>query len=221
MGRTKQSILSGISSAEIKHTKKVDNNTVRIEYTDGKVAIRLHDTNVIVQNPDGSFVLNSGGWRTSTTKDRINKYSPYRVWQEKGIWYVNGSMFYDGITLKGDAIVSGKKTANIKEVKAVKKSISSFVALITEENLPVPSSGDCWYCLMKDSEGKTIGGVDHLQSHIEDGYVHGSLLVNAMRAKGYRDEQISLHYGMKWTDTFKRAVRSYLQKALIGNIAVK
>ena len=221
MSRTKASLLQGVSISEVVHTSKVDNNTMRIVYKDGRVAIRLHDTNVVITYPDGSIVLNSGGWRTSTTKDRINKFSPYRVHQSKGIWYVLGSAFYDGIILQGQSILSGSQEPNLKEVAKLKQSISKFVALITEDNLPVPSSGDCWYCSMRDKDGKGIGGVDHLQSHIDEGYVHGSLLVNAMRAKGYSDIQIRVHYSSKYPDSFKRAVRTYLQKALIPTIAVK
>jgi hypothetical protein len=42
--------------------------------------------------------LNSGGWRTSTTKDRINKYSPVKVYQRKYEWYLqDGTEFEDNI----------------------------------------------------------------------------------------------------------------------------
>jgi len=58
-------------------TRKVGNNTyAEIEY-DNSVSIRLHGTTVVRFYPSGIVKLNSGGWHTSTTKDRINKYSPF------------------------------------------------------------------------------------------------------------------------------------------------
>jgi hypothetical protein len=60
-------------------TPKVGNTTdAEIEY-DNSVSIRLHGTAVVRFYPNGLVKLNSGGWRTSTTKDRINKYSPVKV----------------------------------------------------------------------------------------------------------------------------------------------
>jgi hypothetical protein len=52
-------------------------------------AVRLHDTDVVTLHPDGSQTLNSGGWRTVTTKDRINAYSIAGVWSERGEWKVS------------------------------------------------------------------------------------------------------------------------------------
>jgi hypothetical protein len=70
-------------------SRKIDNNTRGyIEY-DNSVSIELHSTKVVVLYPNGLVKLASGGWQTVTTKDRMNKYSPVRVTQRKGEWYVN------------------------------------------------------------------------------------------------------------------------------------
>lgn len=50
-------------------------------------AVRLHNTDVVTLHPDGSYTLNSGGWRTVTTKDRINRYAPGNVFQSNGEWF--------------------------------------------------------------------------------------------------------------------------------------
>lgn len=80
--------------------RKVGNNTyATIEY-DNSVSIELHGTKVVVFYPNGLVKLNSGGWRTSTTKDRINKYSPVRVYQEKYQWFLSdGTPFEDNMVL--------------------------------------------------------------------------------------------------------------------------
>ena len=73
----------GVTGAE-----RVGNNTAKITYDDGSVAYRLHKTDVITNNPDGTVTLDTGGWATSTTKDRMNTYLPegYGVSQKQGVW---------------------------------------------------------------------------------------------------------------------------------------
>jgi hypothetical protein len=69
--------------------RKVGNNTYAYIEHDGSVAIELHGTKVVVIYPNGLYKLNSGGYRTSTTKKRINQYSPVKVYQKNYTWYVN------------------------------------------------------------------------------------------------------------------------------------
>ena len=62
-----------------------------IDQYDGNIHIRYQDTDVVIFKADGTIVLNSGGWRTATTKSRINAainaYGWY-LYQEKGEWYI-------------------------------------------------------------------------------------------------------------------------------------
>lgn len=79
-------------------SRKVGNNTyATIEY-DKSVAIRLHGTTVVRFYPNGLVKLNSGGYHTSTTKKRINKYSPVSVYQKNFEWFLSdGTPFEDNI----------------------------------------------------------------------------------------------------------------------------
>jgi len=78
--------------------RKVGNNTYAEIESDNSVSVRLHGTAVVRFYPNGLVKLNSGGWRTSTTKNRINKYSPVKVYQKKYEWYLqNGAEFEDNI----------------------------------------------------------------------------------------------------------------------------
>lgn len=80
--------------------RKVGNNTYAEILPDGSVGIMLHSTYVVKIHPDNSATLNTGGWYTSTTKDRINQYSPVRVYQRKGEWYLDdGTPYEDGVTV--------------------------------------------------------------------------------------------------------------------------
>jgi hypothetical protein len=53
------------------------------------VVVRYHGHAIVILHPDNSTTLADCGWRTSTTKERLNLFAPYgvRVWQEKGVWY--------------------------------------------------------------------------------------------------------------------------------------
>ena len=78
--------------------RKIGNNTYAyIEY-DGRVSIELHGTKVVVFSPNGLVKLNSGGYRTHTTKKRINQYSPVKVYQKNFEWFLSdGTPFEDNI----------------------------------------------------------------------------------------------------------------------------
>jgi hypothetical protein len=84
--------------------RKLANNTYLIRLTTQKrlknglygepkpcFAIRLHNTDIIKFFPDGTIELNSSGWRTATTKNRMNKYLPAEidVFQKDFNWFVN------------------------------------------------------------------------------------------------------------------------------------
>jgi hypothetical protein len=92
------------ASATIKNreSKKVGNNTYLVRISPETIGVRLHNTIVVKIHKDGTYTLNSGGWRTVTTKDRINSYCPVRVSQNKYDWYVGDENvpFYDGIVVK-------------------------------------------------------------------------------------------------------------------------
>lgn len=85
--------------------RKIGNNTYKIETADG-YKIRLHDTDIIEVVGD-KMILNSGGWQTHTTKERINKYikSGYRITQKQFNWFLNNTIdntitpFADGIEI--------------------------------------------------------------------------------------------------------------------------
>lgn len=85
---------------------RLDNNTVLYKKPDDSFAVRLHNTEVVTIYPDGSYRLDSGGYRTVTTKDRINRYGPVRVYAERGVWY-----FGRGVLFRDDVIVTAADQA--------------------------------------------------------------------------------------------------------------
>lgn len=72
---------------------RIGNNTY-LEYHTGhgtamteNITVRLHHTHVVTFWPSGRITLHTGGYRTVTTKDRINKFIAGRVHQDQGKWY--------------------------------------------------------------------------------------------------------------------------------------
>lgn len=65
--------------------------------TDGKT-IWLH-SNKIAEKIDGSLWINSCGWLTNTTKERLNGLEGVNITQMKGVWYLNG-VKWDGNLIK-------------------------------------------------------------------------------------------------------------------------
>jgi len=172
--------------------KPVANNTRIIKRGDC-VAIKLHDTDVVTFAPSGAIILNTGGWKTVTTKDRINSFSPYKVYSDRGTWFAHiGEKrvpFADGVTIYPTGTVKGAGRADIpkrehKTRKAAAAYARAFIDALYAGKVPAPSGGDCWGCCMRDSAGKTVMGSDHVREHLREKYYVPSLLVNAMQAFG-------------------------------------
>lgn len=68
---------------------KLSHNVYLEPRADDCIAVKYHATDIIVYHPDGKIELHCGGWFTRTTKQNISAYSPFAVWQDKGVWYVN------------------------------------------------------------------------------------------------------------------------------------
>jgi hypothetical protein len=81
----------------------------------GTTYVRYHKTVIAMRDNRGKITLDSGGWKTATTKTRMNQAlrvwgTGYYVHQVKHVWYVgvhkgNGvhariCEYYDGVTLQ-------------------------------------------------------------------------------------------------------------------------
>ena len=87
-----------------KQAKRTGETATTIERLDSTtIGIRYHNTIVVRIHADGSYTLDNGGWATSTTKKRINKYAPVQIWQEQFAWYLDldGQVipFENGLTI--------------------------------------------------------------------------------------------------------------------------
>jgi hypothetical protein len=73
-------------------TPRLGNNTHLHAVGADDYAVQYHSTYVVTIHRDGTYTLNTGGWDTVTTKDRIRGYSPARVSSEGGelhVWHAS------------------------------------------------------------------------------------------------------------------------------------
>ena len=75
-------------------THTIGKVATRVQKGDGITRVTYHSTDVVTVYPNGKIVLDSGGWRTNTTKLRMNQASQelglgFNVWQRLGNWYVD------------------------------------------------------------------------------------------------------------------------------------
>jgi hypothetical protein len=177
-----------------KADRPLENNTRLQRRNCNDIAVKYHDTDIVTFRSDGSIVVNSGGWRTSTTKERINRYAGLHISQYKSIWYVtakllfadNGRIEADGSLLGFEDYSPSVDSERNKLFKRIKVYCAAYIKKLQEGEVPAPSSGDCWYCSMTvESTGLPLGDKqsDHILAHMDEGYYVPSLLVNATKNK--------------------------------------
>lgn len=79
---------------------KLDNNTYLYKEplgpTEDYYTVQFHRTAILRFLPSGLVILAHGGFMSSTTKERLSRLSPYAVSQQKGVWYIGDTEFFDG-----------------------------------------------------------------------------------------------------------------------------
>lgn len=125
------------------YSRTIANNTSLIRQNEETIAIRLHATDIITLRRDGSISFSSGGWRTPTTSNRLNRVQGFFKWSERmpdpnpaygpdSIWVISKRdgwqgdspvyIFHDGITFaangKADGELFDEKLAENKAKRA-------------------------------------------------------------------------------------------------------
>jgi len=223
---TKREMMEGV---EAKEAKIIANNTVEYIKPDGTKVIRLHHTDILEFPPRGGVIFNSGGRKTTTTKERMNEFqSQATIVQNQGLWYIATDSspfdyhnkdswvpFFDGVKVKNGKVVNPKKSPHKKE-EFLLKQIQKYCKKMKEmDELPLPAGGDCFYCSMQTEDGKSLGEAtndkDHLKSHLKEKYIHGSLIWNALKWAGKSPE---IHFQMGLKDNMIRATKRYFKSQL-------
>lgn len=153
--KTKRAMVEGAQrrhpGGTIIDARKVANNTLQytVENPGGKRSgytyISLHDTDIISVHKDGDITIDTGGFNTPTTRDRINQFGRplgVRVHTAKGVLHVNGvpchrrAWVYPGGKVKSDM--------GERNLDRLRSELDSFMAEWKAEGLPADSVGDPW-----------------------------------------------------------------------------
>jgi hypothetical protein len=165
-------------------SRKIGNNTY-IERRGEDFAVRLHNTDILTIRPDDSFVVDTDGWLTVTTKDRLNTFAPRGVQfaSDRGQWkvcfngwsdigskpYADGMVIYPssegGWTTDPDTELEKALAEADVHNKATRKAIDKYVKDFrfpqTRQQMEdlggIDVAGDCWYCGMTLENGQSMG----------------------------------------------------------------
>lgn len=179
-----------------------NNTTVRLDGDD--VVIRLHNTDIVRIRPDcpaaptngDCYVLNTGGWKTATTKDRIKHViEGWNLFTDHGRWFLrqwcrdidklnefydksNWVAFEEGMMVWANGHVVGEgewdPAADRKLKKQIKEYVDGFWNALVAGEVGLPSGGDCFACQFK------MSNTNHVELHMEEKYYVPSLLINAI-----------------------------------------
>jgi hypothetical protein len=218
--------------------KKLANNTYLMK-RDGAFVIRLHETDIVRITEESNqtfFTVNTNGWTTSTTKERIGSFTPLRVFQKRGVWYVYQQVdgreevvtFFDGIKVDQSGRVVNCADASLDDIEKGQKLdrmitdyIKKFCDQSIREGLPLPDAGDCLECKIYSqakSERRDLDDMSHVYSHLQETYIHGSFLVYAATVAGYSNPSFMIALMQRDCERgdvtmVKRVFRSFFKKA--------
>lgn len=181
---------------KVRDSLRLENNTTAVRRPGG-IAVQLHGTDVVTFRDDGAVVLNSGGWDTMTTRDRLHRYAPgARVYRHDGKTRVavggRSFFFVDGFTYRPetgevltDPALLDELEARTELLKAAKKAARKWVRSMDADEARTLGDklaasdfgGDCFYCLGR------VSGAAHVALHLHERYYVPSLFVNSLRAK--------------------------------------
>jgi hypothetical protein len=161
------------------------------------VGVKYHDTVILTYYPNDAIQFNTDGWKTVTTKDRLNHFqNEITIWQDKSIWYfkfnhedgdylfIDNMMIHnktayaswidyaDGKTMAPLQLSEHKKRLKLK--RDINKYCDEFIEKFFNREIPEPSFTDCFICGLEDDSS------DHILSHIEEECHVPRLLYNAM-----------------------------------------
>ena len=226
--------------------KRLDNNTYAVALGDDRYAIRLHETNIVIFNPDNTIELHTGGWQTATTKDRMCKYAGVRMWQEENVWFIRMNeqtsiMFHTGLVIVPtrntdfDCLNSGSTIPGVndtpKNVLKTKRGINAYIVgyidALMQGNVPTPSMGDCWLCLADKNDMK-FDNCGHILSHIDEMYFVPTLSVTALKYACAGDNAIGwLFSKMKkegsssfWDSVMPRTLKTAMRKMMYKYVGI-
>lgn len=129
---THQDLQDHLGDRDRKLIKKTRAQTEAIRLNDGSIAIRLYDTYIMTAHPDGTYTIDTGGWRTMLTKARLNEYLPdMHIDSKNGLWTLRFAgrtvYFFEGMHVDPDrGLVLNDDGGEAEELAALKREINAY-----------------------------------------------------------------------------------------------
>jgi len=87
------------------HLRAKLHKNVYLEWRWVSLAVKYYDTDIVTYYPDGRIELRNSGFQTVTTKQNINSFSPFHVYQREGVWYVSAGPDRDKVKFENGMIL--------------------------------------------------------------------------------------------------------------------
>lgn len=216
--RSKRAMLADLNETPAQ-AKLTARNTLDYTMENGLRRVRLHETDILTFRPN-MITLNTGGYNTKTTRERMNDaLRPFKiqVFTHKGIIHARTEFgtfkFKDELTID----LKRKKVTGAMTDEAAKKldkAISAYLAKYKKTGIPKlieKSAGDPW--VFPDKYGKIDAHI--VKDWIKTGYVHMRMVGLALEFAGLRDPAMYIRLtGAKWDAMMTRRVRRYVRACL-------
>ena len=91
---TKESVEAFMSSTPFSKSNmsvQVESNVTILSLFGNEIAYRYN-------NPERTLAITNCGWKTNTTKERLNALPNVNIHQSKGVWYLNGKEWNGELT---------------------------------------------------------------------------------------------------------------------------
>ena len=148
-----------------KRGSKVLSKHDKIYREDGRCKVRLHRTDVVDIDPiNAEARLNTGGWYTTTTKDRINRIiedAGYQIFQKDYTWYIkdpqgNVRVFEDNMVIKSDVFKDVKAEQNPSRTNPIQ--LLNDITAYESGNLSEGDTVKLFSKLVKSGQAWTLQG---------------------------------------------------------------
>lgn len=165
-----------------------------------RVSISFNNHKIINMLPDGTHVIDTGGWRTPTVRQKIesviNKLG-YTITQQAGIWYVayqdigkrERYVFTDGMKIRPSGVIENADL-DVAYPGVTKRSINHYVAGWSEAwergmHPPNPSDPATFYNAAIDKRKINFAELrQQMMEYYRGRYYFGSLIMVAINEVG-------------------------------------
>lgn len=150
-----------------KQERKLANNTLIVRGAEDSIGVVLHRTTIVRYYPDGRIQLDSGGWRTVTTKQRINQLLPYpwRLDQTKYEWHVRDIRSQESFEFEDGMMLGGEATEHLvnppgKFDSAVEEVLYEFAG-DSSDHLSIEDGGGWWGLVLDATKEEVMDFAHH------------------------------------------------------------